>query len=190
MNNRRDVTTMLRSKKRSGGFSLVEILIAMVILSVGLLAIIGMIVSASLTANRNKVDSTASMLADTVLEQLSAKDVTSAGTFTLKDCAGLDHTIGNAPGAAPAGAGAPLNANNNIDFTAGAVANYQMDWVTCGGAGVRNTFDIRWNVMNMNAGMPLLAGNYSRLVTVSARKKVAAGIYNPAVTLRTVAGTL
>jgi len=73
---------MLRSKKQSGGFSLVEILIAMVILSVGLLAIIGMIVSASLTANRNKVDSTASMLADTVLEQLSAKDVTSAGTFT------------------------------------------------------------------------------------------------------------
>jgi type IV pilus modification protein PilV len=180
---------MLRSKNGSSGFSLVEILIAMVILSVGLLAIIGMIVSASITANRNKVDSTASMLADTVLEQLSAKDVTSAGTFMIKDCAGGDHVIGNAAGAAPAGAGAPLNANNDIDFTAGAVANYQMDWVTCGGAGVRNIFDVRWNVMNMN-GMPLLAGNYSRLITVSARKKTAAGIYNPAVTLRTVAGTL
>jgi len=182
---------MLRAKKTSSGFSLVEILIAMVILSVGLLAIIGMIVSASLTANRNKVDSTASMLADTVLEQLSAKDVGSAGTFTIKDCAGVNHTVGRTPGGAPAGNGAPLNANNDIDFTVAAVANYQMDWVTCGGAGVQNTFDIRWNVMNMNAAMPIPgAGDYGRLITVSARKKVAAGIYNPAVTLRTVAGSL
>lgn len=181
---------MLQFKNRSKGFSLVEILIAMVILSVGLLAIIGMIVSASLTANRNKVDSTASMLADTVLEQLSAKDVGSAGTFTIKDCVGVDHTVGRTSGAAPAGNGAPLNANKDIDFAAAAVANYQMDFITCGGAGVQNTFDIRWNVMDMNAAMPNGAGAYGKLITVSARKKVAAGIYNPAVTLRTVAGSL
>ena len=181
---------MLRSKNRSSGFSLVELLMAMVILSVGLLAIIGMIVSASLTANSNKVDTTATMLADTVIEQLSAKDATSAGVFTIKDCAGVDHTVGRTPGGSPAGNGAPLNANNEIDYTAGSVANYQMDFVVCGAAGVRNTFDIRWNIMNMNAGMPNLAGNYSRLITVSARQKTRTGVYNPAVTLRTVVGVL
>src|SRR3954462_13376242 len=101
MNSQREITAMLRFKNRSRGFSLVEILIAMVILSVGLLAIIGMIVSASLTANSNKADTTAAMLADTVMEQISAKDVTSAGTFTIKDCAGVDHTVGLTPGAPP-----------------------------------------------------------------------------------------
>src|SRR3954468_24465382 len=148
MNSQREITAMLRFKNRSRGFSLVEILLAMVILSVGLLAIIGMIVSAAMTANSNKEDTTAAMLADTVLEQIAAKDVTTAGTFNIKDCTGVDHTVGRNPGVAPAGAGAPLNVNQEIDFTAGAVANYQMDFIVCGGAGVQNTYDIRWNVMN------------------------------------------
>src|SRR5438067_8184069 len=101
MSSRRELTTTVRSKSHGAGFSLVEILMAMVILSVGLLAIIGMIVSASLTANSNKVDTTAAMLADTVMEQIAAKDVTSAGTFAIKDCAGVDHTVGLTAGAAP-----------------------------------------------------------------------------------------
>src|SRR3954469_23074623 len=74
MSNHFDLAMIFRSKNRSRGFSLVEILIAMVILSVGLLAIIGMIVSAAMTANSNKEDTTAAMLADTVLEQIAAKD--------------------------------------------------------------------------------------------------------------------
>jgi len=190
MNSRSEAAMILRSKKRSEGFSLVEILLAMVILSVGLRAIIGMIVSASLTANSTKVDTTATMLADTVLEQLSAHDVTNAGNFTIKDCLGVDNTVAHVSGAAPAGNGSPLNAANDIDFTAGKVANYQMDFVTCGAAGVRNTFDVRWNVMDMNAAMPLLAGNYSKLITVSARQNTRVGIYSAPVTLRTVEGTL
>jgi prepilin-type N-terminal cleavage/methylation domain-containing protein len=180
----------MNSKLRAAGFSLVEVLMAMLILSVGLLAVIGMIVSASMTANSTKVDTTATMLADTVLEQLAAKDVTNVTTFTIKDCLGVDHTIGHVSGAAPNGNGSTLNGNKDIDFTAGKVANYQMDFVTCGAAGVRNTFDVRWNVMDMNGALPGLAGNYSKLITVSARQNTKVGIYSAPVTLRTVEGTL
>jgi prepilin-type N-terminal cleavage/methylation domain-containing protein len=182
---------MLRSKNRSKGFSLVEILMAMVILSVGLLAIIGMIVSASLTANSNKVDTTATMLADTVLEQISAKDITVAGPISIKDCANTDHSVSRVSGAAPGGAGAPLTGGPaySVDYTAAAVANYQMNYVVCGAAGVRNTFDIRWNIMDMDPAMPNGAGGYAKVVTVSARQLTRTGIYNPPVTLRTVSAT-
>jgi prepilin-type N-terminal cleavage/methylation domain-containing protein len=193
MNSQREITAMLRSRNRSRGFSLVEILMAMVILSVGLLAIIGMIVSASLTANSNKVDTTAAMLADTVMEQISAKDVTSAGTFSIKDCAGVDHTVGLTAGAAPAGNGAPLNGapQYEVNYQAAAVANYQMNFVTCGGAnGARNTFDVRWNIMNMDPLMPAQSAAYTRVITVSARQLTVKGVFSPPVTLRTVAGTL
>jgi type IV pilus modification protein PilV len=179
---------MRRRNDRSKGFSLIEILMAMLILSVGLLAVIGMIVSASMTANSTKVDTTAAMLADTVLEQLAAKDVTNAANFSIKDCTGADHPVAHISGAAPNGNGSALNGNKDIDFTAGKVANYQMDFVTCGAAGVRNTFDVRWNVMDMNAGIPGLAGNYAKLITVSARQNTRVGIYSVPVTLRTVEG--
>jgi prepilin-type N-terminal cleavage/methylation domain-containing protein len=192
MNSQREVIAMLRSRNRSRGFSLVEILMAMVILSVGLLAIIGMIVSASLTANSNKVDTTAAMLADTVMEQISAKDVTSAGTFTIKDCAGVDHTVGLTAGAAPAGNGAPLNGapQYEVNYLAGAVANYQMNFTTCAANGSRNTFDVRWNIMNMDPLMPAQSAAYTRVITVSARQLTIKGVFSPPVTLRTVAGTL
>src|SRR6266404_7177489 len=183
-----EVGIMLRTRNHAKGFSLVEILMAMVILSVGLLAIIGMIVSASITSNSNKVDSTATMLADTVLEQISAKDVTAAGPISIKDCTNTDHSVSRVSGAPPNGAGAPLSGAPayTVDFTKAVVANYQMNYVVCGAAGVRNTFDVRWNIMDMDPAIPNGAGGYAKVVTVSARQLTRTGIYNPPVTLRTV----
>jgi prepilin-type N-terminal cleavage/methylation domain-containing protein len=156
------------------GMTLVELLIALSILAVGMGALTNLLVLAIETDNRNSKDTSSTLLAQMVIEQISAQHPNSNATISVTDCAGNAWTVATAGGASPNGAGATLVTTSTaigyggIDQTQASsniTANYAMKYVDCGGVGNTGnptTYDVRWNVMTIDA-------NYTRLVTASAR---------------------
>ena len=184
--------TRIAEKLRIGqsGFSLIELMFAMSVLAVGMAALLPIFTTAVLSNGKAKSDTTATMLAQTVLEKIAAQPAAAASAnLTVSDC--------NPAGAATwqiataAGAGAPLNANNEIDFTQATVPNYNMQYVACGNNGKQATYDVRWNIQNIAGN-----GSRSRIIIVSARPAAAAAVGNKnqalafalPVTLRTIGG--
>jgi Tfp pilus assembly protein PilV len=154
-----------KMRNSEAGITLIETLMAGGILVLGSLAMLTMIVDAIATNNRNRIDSTQTMLATSILEQINSTLIGS-GTSNLKDCAGSTWTINTAPG------GATLS-GANIDFTqTSPPANYYMNYVvstpcsgTVSGATAQGTYDVRWHV-------DLVAGTgqtSTYLLTVGAR---------------------
>jgi prepilin-type N-terminal cleavage/methylation domain-containing protein len=191
-------TRIARSPRRSqAGMTLVELLIAMSILAVGMGALTNLLVIAVETDNRNSKDTSATLLAQMVIEQISAQHPNSPGTISITDCAGNAWTISGVGGASPNGAGANLVTTSTaagyggIDQTqaySNITANYAMQYVDCGGVGntgFPTTYDVRWNVMTIGP-------NYTRLVTASSRQVNAQGLggirFALPVNLRAVAG--
>jgi prepilin-type N-terminal cleavage/methylation domain-containing protein len=174
---------------RAAGMSMLELLIAMAVLAVGMSAVTALFHSAILTNNRAKVDSSATLLAQTVLEKIAAQPATQNAALSLTDCGGTAWVIASA-GAATPGNGASLDAvSGGIDFTqtyAGVPVNYKMQYASCGAGGRQTVFDVRWNVQTVTAN--------TRLITVAARPLAAQGANRPVqfaqpVTLRTLGGT-
>ncbi|MGH9557557.1 MAG: type IV pilus modification PilV family protein, partial [Terriglobales bacterium] len=159
----------LRVSGMEAGFSLIELMIAMIVLVVGMMAIMVMISTAIASNNRNKLDTTATALSQMVAETVASQSIVIGTPITVRDC---NPTAAAGPqvwtiatlGAVAPGAGANLNADGNIDFTqtyAAVPANYKMRFVTCGSGGRQATYDVRWNVRTISA--------FSKMVTVSAR---------------------
>jgi prepilin-type N-terminal cleavage/methylation domain-containing protein len=137
------------------GMTLIELLIAVTVLVVGLLAIICMISTAIADNGKSRSDSTSMMLAQAVIEDVGAAYIGNSDT-QLTDCKGTTFSITAVPG------GAKLN-GANIDFTEGAPpAKYHMDYVMCNGAS-QTIVDVRWNVKAVSDATDLL--------TVGARVK-------------------
>jgi Tfp pilus assembly protein PilV len=182
-------------KNPQGGSSLIELMIAMLVLAIGLGALTTLITACMVTDTRNSKDTSATLLAQKVIEELSAQNTNSTNAVTLTDCAGNNWTIPATQGAvAPAGQGATLATSasspyyGGIDFTqsAGAVpAGFSMQYVDCSVNGAQTTYDVRWNVMTVTA-------NSTRLITASARQRGSTtnGLrYALPVTLRAVGGS-
>ena len=178
--------TARAGKRRQSGMSMVELMIAMLVLVVGMMGSMILVRTAIVNNNRNKLDTASTALAQMVLEQITSRPANTTTNIVINDCAGVARTINpNVGGAALIGAG--FN-QGNIDFSVAAPAGYSMQYISCGPAGVRVTYDIRWNVQAANG-----ANSFTKLVTVSARKQMT----NPAaslpffavpVTLRAIAG--
>ncbi len=160
----------IRKKYRQHGLTIIELMLALAILSIGLGALNVLFITAMVTNNRNKQDTRATMLSQLVLEKLIAEPAYDSANITLVDCAGTTWTIATA-GAASPGAGASIDmsssslAYGNIDFTqaySSITANYKMDYVECGANGNQTTHEIRWNVITLNKN--------ARLVTVASRQ--------------------
>jgi Tfp pilus assembly protein PilV len=177
------------------GMTLIELSVAMFVLTVGLMGIAALIVMAISSNGRNKRDSTGTMIAQMVIEQISALPASAAGLATgITDCTGAVLPVSTAGAAAPAGAGAqlyssaanPPNLSSNIDFTqavAAVPANYKMTYTTCGG-GQRYVYDVRWNIITQPSST-------TKLVTVAARQTTADGnarLFAFPVTLRAIVG--
>ena len=197
-------TAQPRRRRRQAGLSMIELLIAMMVLAVGMMGSMILVRTAIVNNNRNKLDTTSTALAQTVLERIQSRPATVNSTFTITDCTGVVSTINPAPGGAPNGAGAkiiqssppPGQSIGDIDFTqdfAAVPVGYAMQYVTCGpapgtlgaAAGAQVTYEIRWNVTTMTG--------FTKLVTVSARKRIATGtsalpFFSIPFTLRGVAG--
>lgn len=149
------------------GSSLIELMMAMIVLAIGLGGATTLLTTAIASNNRNSRDTTATLLAQKVMEEISAQNVYSDGNVGDTDCAGTSWPFATTPGAASTGAGATLKADGTIDFTqsyATVPAGYAMKFVDCSTAGgVQTTYDVRWNVMSVSTNSTL------RLITVAAR---------------------
>ena len=173
---------------------LMELLIAMVVLLVGLGGILILLISSMYTNNKASRDTTATMLAEHVLEQISAQPANSAADLSVTDCAGSAWTIstvGSAVGAGSGGSyggnGASLNNAGTVDWTqqySTVPAGYAMRYVSCGAGGRQAVYDVRWNVVTMST--------FSRMVFVSARPSGSPTVgglrYIVPVNLRTIGG--
>ncbi len=173
------------------GMSMIELMISIVVLAVGMAGLMVLFGTAAMTNSRSKNDTTATMLAQTVLDQMAAVPANSNATLTVTDCSGTAHTVATT-GAASPGAGASIDATTgNVDFTqaySGVPANYAMKYTACGPNGQGAVYDVRWNVITMTSN--------TRMITVSARQSTIAGgtgatqalLYMQPITLRTIAG--
>jgi type IV pilus assembly protein PilV len=180
-----------RCRSAEGGFTLVEILIALVVLTVGLLGVAVLFATAVSNNQRNKVDSGATLVSETVLDQLSANNANNEGTIVIVDCTGVARNFSMVSGAATAGKGATLAAGTGtIDWTASANGNTN-NFVMCGAAGTQITYEVRWNVMKMPGTMDGTSSPYLRMIAVSSRQlnqSTNLRFFNPPATLRTVIG--
>ncbi len=174
--------------------SLIELMIALVVLVVGMLAAMTLVTVSVATNNRNKLDTTGTMLAQTVLEAIASQPASVSTAITINDCnpAGATAWTIATAGAAYPGAGANVNwsSTGDIDFTQSysslttAFPNNAMKYVACGVSGQQSTYDVRWNVLTLTS--------YTKLITVSARQIGAQGgkalFFSPPITLRTISG--
>ena len=149
---------------------LIELLISIVVLTIGLGGLMVLLVSAMYTNTRAGKDTTSTMVAEHVLEQISAQPANGVALLQLTDCANVNWSI-NTAGAvlgagasANGGAGSDLTTSGIVDWTqayASIPANYKMQYTACGAGGRQTVYDVRWNVITIT--------NYSRMVIVSAR---------------------
>jgi Tfp pilus assembly protein PilV len=169
-----------RKPKDERGFTMIELLVASFVLITGILGGILMIIIGVARDNSNRVDTTATNAAQTVLEQIASASAGTSGTVTVTDCLQNSLSINTAAG------GAPLTSSGDIDFTQSAVAGYQMNYTMCGNNGLQTVYDIRWNVSAVQTT------GLGKLVTVSARQPFVYSQHGIAgilpVTLRTVVG--
>jgi Tfp pilus assembly protein PilV len=172
------------------GITMIETLIAGAILVIGSIGMLSLIVDAIATNNRNKIDSTQTMLAESILEQIASAVTLNAGisTSTLVDCAGTTWTI-YTTSSSSGSSGAPLlgGVGTNIDFSQSQTAAcdvsgtqcWYMNYVvsspcqgTLTGATVQGTYDVRWHLDRLG---PSTNYTNSYMITVAARLKGQAG---------------
>jgi Tfp pilus assembly protein PilV len=146
------------------GMTMIETLLAGTILMIGSIGMLSLIVDAIATNNRNRMDSTQTMLATSILEQIHST-FNGTGTSVLQDCAGtswtIDTTIPNT-----GSSGAQLS-GASIDYSqTNPPAGYYMNYVIstpCTSTGtVQGTYDVRWHLDQVGTSK-------SYLVTVSAK---------------------
>ncbi|HTM89883.1 MAG TPA: prepilin-type N-terminal cleavage/methylation domain-containing protein [Terriglobales bacterium] len=170
-------------QRKSSGLTLIELLIALSIGAVGMTAVISLFVVAIANNSRSHRDTAATLLSQSVLEQILLAGTNNVANIGLTDCLGNNFTINSAGGAAP-GAGATVTASGDIDFSAAAPGNnYSMTYNICRANGQTSQYDVRWNVRDMSTSGTTV---YTRLVRVSAKPvgTTAANSYLLPVTLR------
>jgi len=151
---------------------LIELMISMVVLTVGLGALLILLISAMYSNKRSGNDTASTMVAEHVIEQITAEGVNSNLPLQITDCANNVLNIatqrailGAGNSGANGGNGAALTANGIIDWQnqtfAAVPAGYAIRYVSCGANGRQTTYEVRWNVIQMS-------GN-SRLTIIGAR---------------------
>ena len=175
------------AKGRSqAGFTFVELAMALSILSVGLLACMGLVIVAIRSNKKNKQNSNATIMAQMLVQQFLSVSADSSPMLTITDCAGDPKSITTTGSAS--GSGAALLSSGAVDFSwatggFGAPSGYYMLYRDCATIG-SIAYDVRWNVKTLSP--------YSKLVTVSARVSLAASSGGPyfalPVTIRTITG--
>src|SRR5260370_25944682 len=139
-----------RHRRRERGFSLLEMMLATVILLVGLVAVAQLVPTSILLNFRNRNDSSAMVFAQRELDQFVDQPL-SANSFT--DAQGKVCQLGNSATPTPsnpnASFGSPVVVINNlvfIDFGASPVSNYSFTYTDPTDPS-GTTFDVRWAVI-------------------------------------------
>jgi Tfp pilus assembly protein PilV len=183
-----------RTRKPESGLSLIELMFAGFVLTVGMLGSLIMIMTAMQSNSRSKFDSTGTMVAQLVMEHINTMPTnqTVGGVLVtsipITDCTTATHAAetwnvsvaGTAAGQGAAISGAEIDWTQNYD----AVPNgYRMRYYSCGDV----VWEVRWHIVQLST--------LTKTIIVSARQSgtavsgVRSGfIFAPPVTLRTVSG--
>lgn len=173
----------IRSRKTGDrGFSLIELMFAMGVLAIAIMGSMAMVVIGIGRNSSTRMDTTATNVAQTVLEDIATALPNAApGTaVNIVDCANNNLTITTDPG------GPIPDPNGDINFQNPAPVGYEVNYTMCSGTAntVTAIYDVRWRIDAV--------GPYAKLVTVAARQPMAISkgklVYIPPVTLRTVVG--
>src|SRR5579864_1074202 len=156
---------MRHSKKNTfsgqeSGLTLIELMIAMLVLAVGILGSMALIVRAIGGDAWSKQLSNSTVLAQSITERIMAIPAASNTAVTITDCAANTATVNTAPG------GSAVTSSGDVDFSVAAVANYQMLYTDCNTNGRQAVYDVRWNVTAINNSL-----GFVKLLTVSAQLK-------------------
>jgi type II secretory pathway pseudopilin PulG len=168
------------------GMSLIEMMIACVVLLVGVLAMAALIPLAIGTNSKNRQQSNSTVVAQMLMEKILSVPP-GAPTPTLSDCSGAAPTTITASGT-PTGSGGTLLSSGDIDFSqtpgsAGDPAGYYMLYTACGTNGRQSTYDVRWNIKTPSP--------YVELIVVSAKLKGSGTnpvLFSPTVSIRSMIG--
>jgi Tfp pilus assembly protein PilV len=166
--------------RKQDGLTIIELMIAMVILAVGILASMSLVIMAIKGDFRSKQQSNSVALAQMVTEKIMSIPAWSNPTLTLTDCTGTSFNVNTAAG------GATLTSSGDVDYTQAKVANYNMAYTDCGTANRQLTYDVRWKIVSLTT--------YTKLLTVSARltwvttSTTSGSVFGPVVTINTVIG--
>ena len=157
-------TELRDARYAEAGVTLIETLVAGVLLMVGSMGMVGLIVGSIATNNRNKIDSAQTMLAESILEQIHST-FNGTGVSALKDCAGTSWTIDTTI-PSTLSVGAQLS-GGNIDYSqTNPPAGYYLNYVVktpCTSAGaLEGTYDVRWHLDQIGT-------TNTYLITVSAK---------------------
>jgi len=164
------MTTLKQDRKWEAGITLIETVMAGCLLLIGSLGMIGLIVGSIATNNRNKLESTQTMLGTSIIEQINST-IIGSGQSSITDCDGVTHVIESV-----SGAGANLS-GRSIDFSENIAANsakdhYHMDYTVrtpCSGTGtLQGVYDVRWRVNVLTDGV---TATNTYLITIGSRVK-------------------
>jgi len=164
----------------AAGFSLIEVMVASVVLVVGIVGVVQLVAMAMAQNSNNRYDTTAQMIAQRQLEQMAAQDLAVMATpgltdYNFLDADGFNVLVGGVPVPAaippaqpPPGnveRGCALNATGAIDFT-----------IPCGAVGYTKTItpggyshEVRWNVITVYANVAGAVVPAMKRITVAAR---------------------
>ncbi|MGH9734801.1 MAG: type IV pilus modification PilV family protein [Candidatus Acidiferrales bacterium] len=182
----------ITSDNTERGASLIEMMIALIVLAVGLIGSMVIVTVAIGGNHRARNDSTSAALAEMVAQRISTvpackSDCGAATSVNVTDCAGNVHTIDVA--GTSAGTGADLTSDGKIDYAqnAGAVAaGYQMQYTVCGvKTGTQANYDLRWNIKLLPSGDEEYVVVGAQIANPSQSNGIVSA---PAVNIRTVVG--
>jgi prepilin-type N-terminal cleavage/methylation domain-containing protein len=168
------------------GMSLIELMIASLVLMVGVLGCAVLIPIAIGTNSRNRQQSNSTVIAQMTMEKITSASAGGSATLTITDCAGTANTINIA--GTTSGSGATVLSTGSIDFSvaqgsSGSPTGYYMSYTSCGTSGRQSVYDVRWNVQTPST--------YVKLVTVSAKLKGSGTnqiLFSLPVTIRSMVG--
>jgi prepilin-type N-terminal cleavage/methylation domain-containing protein len=164
---------------RQGGLTLIELMIAMVILAVGVVGSMALVVRAIGGDFASKQTSNSTALTQMVTERIMAVPANNSTIVTITDCTSTAYNVSTSVG------GGALTTSGDIDYSQAAVANYNMPYTDCDTSGRQATYDVRWNIQVVNNS------SYVKILTVSSQLKSAGNsrmVYAPVATIRTIVG--
>jgi Tfp pilus assembly protein PilV len=171
-----------RSKQR--GSSLIELMIACLVLIVGVAGTVTLIPIAIGANSRNRQQSNSTVIAQMVMEKILSVPAGTSTVLVINDCIPNANNI-NTTGSTGAGAGAPLLASGDVNFGAAAPAGYSMLYTACGPTGGQSVYDVRWNIQQPSTP------TYVKMITVSAKLRGSGNdlkYFSLPVTIRSTAG--
>src|SRR5512143_2727408 len=135
----------MKMRKGQRGMSLIELMIALTVLTVGLAALMGLLVTAIGTNNKNKLDTGGTLAAQAVLEAIAAQP--GGADVKIYDCAGNPIVVKTAPDTSVLlWTSGPFAGDVDFTQTSGITGNYSASYVGCGPAGASATYDVRWRI--------------------------------------------